>query len=68
MFQWLNIVQLTGDDNGTVKLWDMRRPDPIFSIKIGDEYVSDMISSDAQKYLVCAGGDGMLTSIDLKGR
>lgn len=51
-----------------MKLWDMRKPDPIFSINIGNEYVSDMISNDAQKYLVCAGGDGTLTSIDLKGR
>lgn len=27
-----------------------------------------MITNDAQKYLVCAGGDGLLTTIDLKGR
>lgn len=57
----------TGDDGGTVKLWDLRKPDPVFSIKIGDEHVSDMITNDAQKYLVCAAGDGVLTSIDLKG-
>ncbi|CAH0726686.1 unnamed protein product, partial [Brenthis ino] len=58
---------VTGDDNGTVKLWDLRKQDAIFSIKVGEEYVSDMITNEAQKYLVCAGGDGMLTSIDLKG-
>ncbi|CAH1644965.1 unnamed protein product [Spodoptera littoralis] len=58
---------VTGDDGGTVKLWDMRKPDPIFNIKIGEEHVSDMITNDAQKYLVCASGDGVLTSIDLKG-
>ncbi|XP_063617738.1 WD repeat-containing protein 55 homolog [Cydia splendana] len=58
---------VTGDDAGTVKLWDMRKPDPIFSIKIGEEHVADMITNDARKYLVCAGGDGVLTSIDLKG-
>lgn len=58
----------SGDDGGTVKLWDMRKADPIFSIKIGEEHVSDMITNDAQKYLVCASGDGVLTSIDLKGR
>lgn len=51
-----------------MKLWDLRKPDPIFTINIGNEYVSDMISNDAQKYLVCAGGDGTLTSIDLKAR
>uniref|UniRef100_A0A2A4K3F4 WD repeat-containing protein 55 homolog n=1 Tax=Heliothis virescens TaxID=7102 RepID=A0A2A4K3F4_HELVI len=58
---------VTGDDEGTVKLWDLRKPDPVFSIKIGEETVSDMITNDAQKYLVCASGDGILTSIDLKG-
>ncbi|KOB76648.1 WD-repeat protein [Operophtera brumata] len=42
---------VTGDDGGTVKLWDMRQPDPVFSIKIGEEHVSDMITNDAQKYL-----------------
>ncbi|XP_052756896.1 WD repeat-containing protein 55 homolog [Galleria mellonella] len=57
---------VTGDDGGTVKLWDMRKPDPIFNLKISEEYVSDMITNEAQKYLVCAGGDGVLTSIDLK--
>ncbi|XP_049865977.1 WD repeat-containing protein 55 homolog isoform X2 [Pectinophora gossypiella] len=58
---------VTGDDGGTVKLWDIRKPDPVFTLKIGDEHVSDMITNDAQKYLVCAGGDGVLTTIDLKG-
>ncbi|CAH2066617.1 unnamed protein product, partial [Iphiclides podalirius] len=58
---------VTGDDGGTVKLWDLRKSNPLFSIKIGEEYVSEMITNDTQKYLVCAGGDGVLTSIDLKG-
>ncbi|XP_021205571.1 WD repeat-containing protein 55 homolog isoform X1 [Bombyx mori] len=57
---------VTGDDCGTVKLWDVRKPDPVFSIKIGEEYISDMITNDAQKYLVCSDGSGILTSIDLK--
>ncbi|RVE47761.1 hypothetical protein evm_007516 [Chilo suppressalis] len=57
---------VTGDDGGTVKLWDMRKPDPIFSIKVGEEYVSDMVTNEAQKYLVCSGGDGVLTTVDLK--
>ncbi|CAG4944885.1 unnamed protein product [Colias eurytheme] len=57
---------VTGDDCGTVKLWDMRKADPVFTLKIGEDYISDMITNEAQKYLVCAGGDGMLTSIDLK--
>ncbi|XP_023955247.1 WD repeat-containing protein 55 homolog [Bicyclus anynana] len=58
---------VSGDDSGTVKLWDLRRQGALFTIKIGEEYISDMITNETQKYLVCAGGDGMLTSIDLKG-
>lgn len=61
------MVIFEGDDGGTVKLWDLRKSSPVFTIKIGEEYVSDMITNDAQKYLVCAGGDGVLTTIDLKG-
>lgn len=58
---------VTGDDSGTVKLWDMRKQNAIFSLKIGEDYISDMLTNEAQKYLVCSGGDGTLTSIDLKG-
>ncbi|XP_053602445.1 WD repeat-containing protein 55 homolog [Plodia interpunctella] len=57
---------VTGDDGGTIKLWDLRKPGAIFSLKIGEDYVSDMITNDSQKYLVCAGGDGVLSSVDLK--
>lgn len=46
----------------------MRKQDPIFTLKIGEDYISDMTTNEAQKYLVCAGGDGTLTSIDLKAR
>ncbi|XP_072936508.1 WD repeat-containing protein 55 homolog [Epargyreus clarus] len=58
---------VTGDDAGTVKLWDIRKKDSIFTIKVGEDYISDMLTNEAQKYLVCAGGDGTITSIDLKG-
>ncbi|GBP40345.1 WD repeat-containing protein 55 homolog [Eumeta japonica] len=54
------------DDEGIVKLWDMRKPEACFKIKIGEDNVADMITNETQKYLVCAGGDGALTSIDLK--
>ncbi|CAG9784463.1 unnamed protein product [Diatraea saccharalis] len=57
---------VTGDDGGTVKLWDMRKPEPVFSIKVGDDYVSDLVTNEAQKYLVCSGGDGVLTTIDMR--
>ncbi|XP_050675855.1 WD repeat-containing protein 55 homolog isoform X2 [Leptidea sinapis] len=57
---------VTGDDCGTVKLWDTRKSEAVFTIKIGEEYVSDVVTTEAQKYLACSAGDGILTSIDLK--
>lgn len=56
----------SGDDNGTVKLWDLRKNTPIWSLKEMDEYVSCMVTTEAQKYLVCTSGEGTVTSIDLR--
>jgi WD40 repeat protein len=56
----------SGDDNGMVKLWDMRKSNPVWSLKEMDDYVSCMVTTEAQKYLVCASGEGTVTSIDLR--
>ncbi|GAB1864969.1 WD repeat-containing protein 55 homolog [Camponotus japonicus] len=63
-------VFVTGDDDGVVKLWDLRqkRNDPIFSIKEVEDYISAMITNRDAKYLVCASGDGCLTTINIPER
>ncbi|XP_011157689.1 WD repeat-containing protein 55 homolog isoform X1 [Solenopsis invicta] len=60
---------VTGDDNGVVKFWDLRRKEsePVFSIKEMEDYVSAMITNRDAKYLVCASGDG-LTTINIPER
>ncbi|XP_043269333.1 WD repeat-containing protein 55 homolog isoform X2 [Venturia canescens] len=60
----------TGDDEGVVKFWDIRRSgnDPVFSMKEMEDYVSTMITNSEKKYLVCASGDGSLTTINLSAR
>ncbi|XP_066999095.1 WD repeat-containing protein 55 homolog isoform X2 [Anabrus simplex] len=58
----------SGDDEGTVKLWDLRKKDPIFSIKETDDFVSCMLTTEAQRYLLCSSGDGTLTSINIGSR
>ncbi|XP_066590244.1 WD repeat-containing protein 55 homolog [Prorops nasuta] len=60
----------TGDDDGVVKLWDLRQQgsQPIFSIKKMEDYVSDMITNNEGKYLVCSSGDGSLTSFNLPAK
>jgi WD repeat-containing protein 55 len=60
----------SGDDEGTVRLWDMRVSgnDPIFSIKEVDDYISCIITNNQQKILACTSGDGYLTTINIASR
>ncbi|EGI63100.1 PREDICTED: WD repeat-containing protein 55 homolog isoform X2 [Acromyrmex echinatior] len=62
-------VFVTGDDNGVVKLWDLRQKGsvPIFSIKDAEDYISAMITNTDAKYLACASGD-CLTTINIPER
>lgn len=57
----------SGDDEGTVKLWDVRLKsnEPVFSIKKVEDYISSIITNDQKKMLVYTSGDGYLTSINI---
>ncbi|XP_029664389.1 WD repeat-containing protein 55 homolog [Formica exsecta] len=63
-------VFATGDDDGVVKLWDLRQKgsEPIFSIKKVEDYISAMITNRDAKYLVCSSGDGCLTTLNIPER
>lgn len=60
----------TGDDDGTVKVWDVRDKSnsPIFSLKEVDDYITSIITNDARKVLVTTSGDGYLTAINIGSR
>uniref|UniRef100_A0A336KI46 WD repeat-containing protein 55 homolog n=1 Tax=Culicoides sonorensis TaxID=179676 RepID=A0A336KI46_CULSO len=60
----------TGDDEGTVSLWDIRQKDsaPIFSLKEVDDYISALLSNEGKKYLLATSGDGTLTTISIPGK
>ncbi|KAF5288911.1 hypothetical protein FQA39_LY03790 [Lamprigera yunnana] len=61
----------TGDDDGVIKLWDLRvkkKDKAIFSLKKNSDYISHIITNDSLQYLVCSSGDGALTTIDLQKR
>ncbi|XP_048511074.1 WD repeat-containing protein 55 homolog isoform X2 [Athalia rosae] len=60
----------TGDDSGTVKLWDLRQKGdtPLFSLKEMEDYVSAMVTTSEKKYLACASGDGSLTTLNMPAR
>ena len=57
----------TGDDDGTVKLWDVREKDsrPIFALKEVEDYISSIITNNQKKLLLCSSGDGYLTTINI---
>ncbi|KAJ6633062.1 WD repeat-containing protein 55 like [Pseudolycoriella hygida] len=60
----------TGDDDGTVKLWDLREKEdkPIFALKEVDDYISAILTNQAKKVLLTTSGDGFLTAINIGAR
>ncbi|XP_065334240.1 WD repeat-containing protein 55 homolog [Cloeon dipterum] len=58
----------TGDDNGTVKLWDLRQKDAILSLKESEETITDMVTNESRRFLVFSSVEGMITTIDLHSR
>ncbi|KAG8038565.1 hypothetical protein G9C98_006261 [Cotesia typhae] len=60
----------TGDDDGTIKLWDLRQSGrlPIFSVKGEGSSVNAMLTNDEKKYLVCAIGDGTIMTINMPAK
>lgn len=58
----------SGDDDGTLKIWDVRRDKAVFSIKRGEETINAMIVDDAGKTLVAALNDGSIYALNLSKR
>ncbi|CRK86552.1 CLUMA_CG000142, isoform A [Clunio marinus] len=57
----------TGDDDGTVRLWDtrIRESSPTFSLKEVEDYISCIITNNQKKLLVCLSGDGYVTALNI---
>lgn len=59
----------SGDDDGTVRLWDSRvKDDPVLSLKEVDDYISCIITNNQKKLLVCTSGDGYVTTLSISGK
>lgn len=60
----------SGDDDGTVKLWDLRNRtnDPVFSLKEVEDYISKIITNSQKKLLVCTSGDGLMTTLNIASK
>lgn len=56
----------TGDDDGTVKIWDLRKKNSIFSFKCGEQTVHSLLGD--KKYVAASLCDGSITGINIRAR
>uniref|UniRef100_A0A8C1VPC2 WD repeat-containing protein 55 n=1 Tax=Cyprinus carpio TaxID=7962 RepID=A0A8C1VPC2_CYPCA len=62
-----NIVA-TGDDEGTLKVWDMRRGTSFMDLKQHEDYISDITIDQNKRTLLTASGDGTLGVFNIRRR
>ncbi|XP_030373933.1 WD repeat-containing protein 55 homolog [Scaptodrosophila lebanonensis] len=58
----------TGDDSGTVKLWDLRTKDSIFELKQVEDQITQMLTNEQKKLLLVSSADGYLTTFNISAR
>jgi WD40 repeat protein len=60
----------SGDDDGTVKLWDVRAKgdEPVFSLKEVEDYISKITTNNQKRLLVCTSGDGVMTTFNIASK
>lgn len=58
----------TGDDDGTVKLWDLRQKSSLGKFKCGEQTVTSLIIDDKKKTLVGSVGDGSIAAMNIKSK
>lgn len=58
----------TGDENGMLKVWDLRRGTAFMEMKNHEEYISDMVIDQNKKLLLTASGDGTMGVFNIKRR
>ncbi|XP_062591946.1 WD repeat-containing protein 55-like isoform X3 [Saccostrea cucullata] len=56
----------SGDDDGYLKLWDLRTKTAVMDLKENDDYISDMAIDNQQKILLATSGDGTLTAFNVR--
>ncbi|KAJ8348319.1 hypothetical protein SKAU_G00269080 [Synaphobranchus kaupii] len=58
----------TGDDGGTLKVWDMRKGTAFMDLKHHEDYISGMAIDQAKKILLTSSGDGTMGVFNIKRR
>ncbi|XP_054656219.1 WD repeat-containing protein 55 [Dunckerocampus dactyliophorus] len=63
-----NNILATGDDGGTLKVWDMRKGSAIMDVKHHEDYIADIAVDQAKRILLTASGDGTMGVFNIKRR
>ncbi|XP_026178894.1 WD repeat-containing protein 55 [Mastacembelus armatus] len=61
-------ILATGDDGGTLKVWDMRKGTAIMDLKQHEDYISDITVDQSKRILLTASGDGTMGVFNIKRR
>ncbi|XP_078791837.1 WD repeat-containing protein 55 isoform X1 [Oryzias latipes] len=61
-------ILATGDDRGTLKVWDMRKGEAFMDLKHHDDYISDIAVDQAKRILLTTSGDGTMGVFNIKRR
>ncbi|XP_056225040.1 WD repeat-containing protein 55 [Seriola aureovittata] len=61
-------ILATGDDGGTLKVWDMRKGTAIMDLKHHEDYISDIAVDQAKRILLTTSGDGTMGVFNIKRR
>ncbi|XP_068164299.1 WD repeat-containing protein 55 [Antennarius striatus] len=61
-------ILATGDDRGTLKVWDMRKGMAIMDLTHHEDYISDIAVDQAKRILLTASGDGTMGVFNIKRR
>ncbi|XP_051894072.1 WD repeat-containing protein 55 isoform X2 [Pristis pectinata] len=58
----------TGDDDGLLKVWDLRKKTSFMEMKNHDDYISDITIDQNKKILLTTSGDGTMGVFNIKRR
>ncbi|XP_068569190.1 WD repeat-containing protein 55 [Cebidichthys violaceus] len=61
-------ILATGDDGGTLKVWDMRKGTDIMDLKQHEDYISDIAVDQAKRILLTTSGDSTMGVFNIKRR
>ncbi|RVE60851.1 hypothetical protein OJAV_G00185170 [Oryzias javanicus] len=61
-------ILATGDDGGTLKVWDMRKGEAFMDLKQHEDYISDIAVDPAKRILLTTSGDGTMGVFNIKRR